>query len=392
MTDNIVFSGSLRFVTLADVFQLLGGNNCTGILKLQSQYSPHTGIIYFIKGNPVNASYGGLTGLQAVHALFGWMDGKYEFSEEELDRVDRVIKQSRMEVVLDALRSLDDGEIEKVGLPSPDKRDVIKTGAKGAGKDLPHPIKGPLVDYTYVIREESYEDGATIVREGKYGKWLWLIYEGVARVTRETAKGPLTLARLGDGCFIGTIRALLYGEYERSATVTAEGTVRLCILDAEPLHREYSSLSENFRKILLSLDKRMRILNDSAVQTFTKENLNNGLSKDKGLDDRFKFETDLYMIKNGTADIIGKGPKGNLRLLSLDKDDVLGKIPFIDFGHEPVSASVMVSNSFKADVLDSRALQEEYNNLSHTFKNFIFNTGANISMTTRLLYQLLGNV
>ena len=110
-----------------------------------------------------------------------------------------------------------------------------------------------------------YPDGATIVKEGEYGKWLWVISEGTVKITRETSKGPVTLARLGEGCFIGTIRSLIYGEYERSATAIAEGNVQLCILDAEALHREYSALSQDFRKILLSLDNRLRPINDNAV-------------------------------------------------------------------------------------------------------------------------------
>jgi CRP-like cAMP-binding protein len=389
MTDNIVFSGSLRFVSLADVFQLLGGNNCTGILNLRSQYSDHMGVIYFIDGNPINASYGNLRGPNAVYAMFGWTDGNYEFYEEALTEIDQVIKQSRMEVVLNALRMLDDGEIEKIGPPVLNEKENANKGVNIQKKEYPHAIKGPLVDYLYVIREEYYEDGAPIVKEGKYGKWLWVVYQGTVRVTKDTPKGTLTLARLGEGCFIGTIRALLFGDYERNATVTAEGKVRLCILDAEPLYHEYSLLSESFRKVLLCLDKRLRILNEKAVRVYTDGNFNCGPPNDKVLLDKFQSEQDLYLIQKGTADIIGKSPKGDINLLSLGSDDVFGRIPFMDFGHEPRSASVVVSRSFEADRLDVRSLQEEYNNLTHTFRNFIFNMGTNISMTTNLLYQLL---
>jgi CRP-like cAMP-binding protein len=387
MTDNIVFSGSLRFVSLADVFQLLGGNACTGILNLRSQYSEYMGVIYFQDGNPVNASYGDLKGIKAVYAMFGWSDGSYEFYEQPLTQIDHVIKQSRMEVVLDSLRMLDDGEINKVGPPVSKQRE---TKNKGAEKDFLHAIKGPLVDYLYVIREEYYEDGAPIVKEGRYGKWLWVVYEGTVKVTKETTRGTLTLARLGEGCFIGTIRALLFGEYERNATVTAEGNVRLCILDAEPLYHEYSLLSENFRRLLLSLDKRLRILNEKAVQVYVNGSYNNGSTKNKVLQDKFQSETDLYIIQKGTADILGKGTKGEFNLVSLEKEDIFGKIPFMDFGHEPRSASVMVSNPINVERLDSKALQTEYDNLTQTFRNFIFNTATNISMTTNLLYHLLG--
>ncbi len=387
MTDNIVFSGSLRFVSLADVFQLLGGNNCTGILNMRSRYSEYMGVIYFVNGNPVNASYGDLKGLKAVYAMFGWTEGNYEFYEEAIAQVEHVIRQSRMEVVLDALRMLDDGEITKVGPPASEDKGAETQKQK---KELLHAIKGPLVDYLYVIREEYYEDGAPIVKEGRYGKWLWVVYEGTVRVTKETPRGPLVLARLGEGCFIGTIRALLFGEYERNATVVAEGNVRLCILDAEPLYHEYSLLSENFRKLLLSLDKRLRVLNEKAVQVFINEDHDDGSLKNRVHPDKFQLETDLYIIQKGAADIIGKGPRENFKLLSLNSDDVFGRIPFMDFGHEPRSASVMVSNPIEAEKLDSRALQSEYDNLPQTFKNFIFNTATNISMTTNLIYKLLG--
>lgn len=393
MSDNIVFSGSLRFVSLADVFQLLGGNSCTGMLNLRSQHSDYMGVVYFKDGNPINASYSNLRGLNAVYELFGWMDGNYEFYEEDLSRIDHVIKKSRMEIVLDALRMLDDGVIQKIGGPFLDQKEVVqKNGVEASKKDYPPVIRGPLVDYVYIIREEYYDEGSPIVREGKFGKWLWVVYQGTVKVTKNTSKGSLTLARLGEGCFIGTIRALLFGEYERNATVTAEGKVRLCILDAEPLYREYSLLSENFRKVLLSLDKRLRMLDAKAVEVYVNGSSDNRPAKDKVFLDKFQSETDLYLIQNGTADIIGKSPKQDLNLITLSNEDVFGRVPFIDFGHEPESASVLVSNSMKADRLDSKALLEEYNNLTHTFRNFIFNMGTNISMTTNLLYQLSGKI
>lgn len=391
MIDNIVFSGSLLFLSLADVFQLLGGNNCTGILTLRSQYSADMGVVYFIGGNPANASYGKLKGLDAVHALFGWTDGKYEFSEAELTGIEPVIKKSMLEIVMDSLRLLDDGAIAKSGPTPLDQEDMEKTGPDGMEMHFMHPVKGPLVNHLYVTRDEYYNDGEMIVKEGQYGKWLSVIDEGTVRITRQTSKGAITLARLGEGCFIGTIKSLIYGENERSATAIAEGNVQLCILDAEALHREYSALSENFRKILISLDSRLRMINDNAVEAYT-GNYSKELPQDKVFDDRFQNNTDLYVIREGTADIIGKGPKGDVNLMSLGPDAVFGKIPFMAFAHEPISASVMTSDPFEADILDSRALQQEYDNLSPTFRNFVFNAATNISMTTKLFYQLLGNI
>lgn len=392
MADNSVLSGSLGFVSLADVFQIIGGNNCSGTLTLRSHYAPQIGLIYFERGNPINASYGNLSGVKAIYMLFGWTEGQYDFYEENISPVDRLIRQSRMEIVLDALRMLDDGEIKKVGPPPILQEEVEEEMGEEHNPGLPV-TKGPLVDYLYVIKEEFYKDRSKIVKEGKHGKWMWTIYEGIAKVTRNTSNGNLVLARLGEGCFIGTIRALLFGEYERNATVTADGDVRLCLLDAEPLYHEYASLSMDFRSILLSLDHRLRIINDIAVEQFLNDNLKEFSKDNKIYINKFQSQDDLYLIKEGKADIIGRKRRKDLPLLSLDKNDVFGSVPFfMDFGHEPRSASVMVSNDFNAVKLDTEGLMEEYDRLSCTFRNLIYNMCTNLFMTTKLVYGLKENL
>lgn len=390
MTDNIVFSGSLVFLSLADVFQLLGGNNCTGKLTLRSKYTPDMGTIYFMNGNPVKAYWGKLRGIEAIFGMFGWTDGKYDFSEEDLTTTEPDIQKNMMEIVLDASRLLDDGKIAKVGPEHLYRYDEDVGGAVGMKTAYLQPLKGPPVDYLYVTGDYVYPEGVTIVKEGEYGKWLWAISEGTVKIIRETSKGFVTLARLAEGCFIGTIRSLIYGgDHGRSATAIAEGNVHLSILDTEILHREFFALSEEFRKLLLSLDNRLRPINDNAVQAYIGE-FSRTLPDNMSADERYQNNTDLFIIREGTAAVIGKGPHGDVLLLSLGVDDVFGKIPFMAFGHEPLAASVVISTPFEADVLDSQALQREYESLSHTFRNFVFGTATNISMTTKLFYQLLG--
>src|SRR4030042_1261015 len=116
MADNIALSGKLNFISLSDLFQILGGNSSTGVLKITSKYTPNPGQIYFVNGNPVNATCDRLKGIDAVYPLFGWMDGKFEFIEEEVQK-NQIINQGRMEIVLDALRMLDDGVIKRRGPP-----------------------------------------------------------------------------------------------------------------------------------------------------------------------------------------------------------------------------------------------------------------------------------
>ena len=121
MDKSAEFTGKLNFISMPDIFQFLGGNGSTGVLHVTTQYAPDKGLIYFIKGNPVNAKCGSLSGIKAAYSLFGWTEGNFEFYEQDVE-MGQTIKQNRMEIVLDALRMVDDGEIKKVGPPSFDEQ------------------------------------------------------------------------------------------------------------------------------------------------------------------------------------------------------------------------------------------------------------------------------
>jgi len=48
----------------------------------------------------------------------------------------------------------------------------------------------------------------------------------------------------------------------------------------------------------------------------------------------------------------------------------------------------MASKDLKVDNLDITGLQKEYDSLSTTFRNLIFNVATCVSVTTRFVYQL----
>lgn len=389
MAGKLVLSGALSFVSLPDLFQILGGNNCTGTLHLKSQYAPNPGLIYFVNGNPVNASSGSLRGIDAIYALFGWTEGKFEFNEQGVN-AGHVVKQSRMEIVLDALKMVDDGVIKKVGPPSLDEAPVVENGgAKQGGEEVLQVTKGPFVDYSHVLEEEDYRDGERIVSQGGHGKWIWVILEGTVDISRETPTGPVTVARLGAGCFVGTLTALSLLPYSRSATATASGDIRLGLLDTEPLSREYASLSPDFKGLLLSLDGRLRKVTDRVVELFMKENKTKGLTEGKKVIlKKGSSKEGAFTITDGESCVVGQSKKGYVALLTLGKNDFFGHVPFMDMGHEPRSALVMASKDLKVNMLDMGNLQGEYNNLSETFKNVILNTTACVLMATRMAYYL----
>ncbi|NLA74872.1 MAG: DUF4388 domain-containing protein [Deltaproteobacteria bacterium] len=384
MNNRIALSGSLSFVTLPEIFQIIGSNNSTGVLKLTSKYTPHPGIIHFLKGNPINAIYGSVKGPKALYGLFGWQEGEYLFYEENTGAVEVTITKSRMDIVLEALKLLDNEKIKKVGHSS---SLAIHTSDSVDSSGLPV-LKGPLTDYLYVEREDFYKHGQPIVREGKHGKWIWTVYEGVVRVTRETPKGPLLLARLGQGCFIGTIRALLYGDYERNASVTAEGDLRLCLLDVEPFYREYSKLSPEFRRLLLSLAQRLRKLNIRAIEIFSEKAEDKEMVKQVSTGKVFEAGGGLSWITEGTVVVDIKNPEGRDIMFTLEKSDVIGNIPFVDFGHEPNSAIIIPSKGLKTEKMDHVEIQKEYDKLSKTFKNLIYNICNYIRNTTGYVARL----
>lgn len=388
MGGKAVLTGNLKFTSLADLFQIIGGNNSTGTLRITSQYVPYPGIIHFVKGNPVHASNGSLQGVEAVYSIFGRTEGNFEFTEEKIT-AEHTIKKNRMEIVLDALRMLDDGVIEKVGPTSADEL-LSKKGTKSADgqkRDLPI-IKGPAIDFLYILDEEEYPDGKTVVKEGSHGKWIWVILEGAVQITRETARGPLTIAKLGEGCFIGSFTSLLFQEYARSATVTAMGDLRLGLLDTQRLAGEFYALPADFRNTLSSLDRRLKGITDRAVDLSMRKQDSLVLPA-KGLEvivEMGSKKDQLYRITEGQAYVIGKTSKGTLPLLALQKDDVFGNFPFMDMGQEPRNALVAATQDLKTVVLNAEDLHTSYDHLSETFKGMIFNICTCVSITTKLAY------
>ncbi|MBW2063776.1 MAG: cyclic nucleotide-binding domain-containing protein [Deltaproteobacteria bacterium] len=382
MSSKSVLSGKLAFLGLPDILQILGSAKATGVLKITSRFNPGTGRIYLSEGNPINGSNGSLRGLKAVYSLFGWTEGTFEFLQGEVP-VDRAIKKSRMEIILDALKLLDDGAIKRVGPPS------LTEASQGENSLFPV-VRGPLPDYLYVIEEEEYRDGEQIVKEGGFGKWIWVILEGKVRISRDTGKEPLAVAILGEGSFIGTFSSFLFKENARSATATTVGEVRLGLLDNERLAGEYENLPPETRKLLISLDRRLRGITDRVVELTTKRDSLRGLRDGKTLFMKMGSSKEgLYMIKDGEALVVGKSTRGYVSLLRLGEGDFIGPVPFLDHTHEPRTASVLASPNLSVTEIDPVSFQEKYKEVPEILKNLANNICINIAMTTKFLYRIL---
>jgi CRP-like cAMP-binding protein len=243
------------------------------------------------------------------------------------------------------------------------------------------------VDYSFIIGEEEFHEGERITKEGGHGKWIWVILEGAVEVSRQTPEGPLVVARLGEGCFIGTFEALMYRENPRTANVNTVTSLRLGLLDTERLSKVYTSFSPDLRTVLTGLDRRLRKVTDRAADLFLgKDNLK-ALIKDKGVVmEKGADREDLFTILEGEALVMGLSKKGVVPLLALGKEDIFGLVPFLDMGHEPREAAVVGSKDLKTRSLDVGTLQKEYNQIPAAFKNLVYHLGASIFTTTRLIY------
>jgi CRP-like cAMP-binding protein len=287
-----------------------------------------------------------------------------------------------MQIVLDALRMLDEGRIKKVGCPSEDPLDGF---GYGNVHEVPV-VKGPLPDYMYIVQEERFPDGTKIVQEGNFGNWIWVILEGRVDITKETPQGPVPIARLGEGCFIGTLLSLLHGVNRRTATATAVGEVQLGLLDTLRLSGEYTSLSSLFKSALLSLTSRLFKITDRTAGMIA----NCGPSErildieaTKLIDTQFLNEG-IYSIEEGETWVVSEIQRGYLPLCGLNHRDIFGSVPFLDIGHEPRFASVVDKDDLQVEKLDSDSLYEEYDQLSDTFKSLVHNVGSCIAETTRI--------
>lgn len=391
MGNKKEFSGELKFINLADVIQILGGNESTGILRLSNPYIPASGLIYFLNGDPVNATSGHQQGVDAIYAMFGWIDGKFDFHNEYVNDKN-VINKSRMQILLNAMKMLDDGVIKKIGAKNHDTESTSQNDMPDKKEHIPV-IRGPMVDYMHIIDEKRVNAEHNIVTEGDHGNWIWVILEGVMEIARQTPDGSMAIVRLGEGSFIGNFSSLVFSEILRSATVTAVENVHLGLLDTQHLAGEYSSLSLDFRRLLLSQSGRLTKITDRVVEAAKKQLLIYDCIMDKKLFmEKGTSSKDVYSITDGEICVVGQTAKGYIPQMTLKKEDVFGYIPFMNIGHEPCEASIFVSKNMEADRLDIDYLMNEYDGLSGTLKRLIENTSTCISVTTRLVnYYLVKN-
>jgi CRP-like cAMP-binding protein len=382
MQSGVVFSGDLEYLNLGELIQLIGSNGSSGILRIISKYVETPGLIYFKEGNPIDAKAGAINGQDALYSLFGWTEGDFEFVNEPVD-VKQTIKKSRMEIILEGLRLLDDGNIEVKGAVT------VDIDGKSADKDALALIKGPMIDYMDVVAEEEYQDGQPIVHEGKHGVWMWVVLEGKIKICKETPEGLIPLLKVGAGSFIGSLSSFSSEGYVRSATAVASDRVILGVLDRQRLSHEFSTLPADLRNILLSIDNRLKQVTDLALISKRKMlDTKKGIKDKKPIIKEGSDKQQLFSIRQGTAYIVKKMPQGELVLCELGKNDFVGRIPFLNIGHEPDSAAVYGTEDLEMDPIPIDPLVQHHGRMSGTMANMLENFSNFIAATTGIALNI----
>jgi CRP-like cAMP-binding protein len=161
--------------------------------------------------------------------------------------------------------------------------------------------------------------------------------------------------------------------------------VQVGVLDSQRLFTEYSSVSEELREIILGLDKRLKEVTERAIATYTKQNSIEDFIKDRTpFIEQGKNDERVLIITQGEASIVRNTDYGDILLANLEEGDFLGRVPFLNIGHEPHSASVLASEDFEAKELDPDDLLEQYERLSATVRNIIEHLAICVSVTTNI--------
>lgn len=377
MIKKKVLEGDLSFLNLGDLLQLLSTDSRTGVLLLYNQNFNEPGAIYIKNGNPFDAKASKYNGIKALYSLFGWVSGRFEFIQEDVNRVD-CIKKRMMAIVLDGLRVLDEGGIKKYF-----DKEFIQINED---KDIKTPkllIKGPFIEYSLVVDEDEYPDGSNIVTQGRHGNWLWVVLDGYVDIIKQTETGKSLVLTVGPGAFIGGLSTILQPDNTRSATAVAHGKVQLGVMDTQKIYNELSYINEDFKKVIISFDNRLKKITSRYIdfESNIKDDLEI-ITKNKLMIKQGDNVHKIFKIVSGEAYIVKNKDSKSFYLMTLGKDDFIGNIPFLSLDYEPHSMSVYATEDLKLEILDLEELYCEYEKLSITVKNIIEYTSMCISVTT----------
>ncbi|UCE40491.1 MAG: cyclic nucleotide-binding domain-containing protein [Candidatus Aminicenantes bacterium] len=112
-----------------------------------------------------------------------------------------------------------------------------------------------------------FNDGEVIIRQGDAGNFMYEILDGQVEVLREKGGEEVQLAILEKGDFFGEMA--IFEREKRSATVRAQGQVRVLTVDKKILLRRISEDPSLALRILERMSRRIREMDGELVRLRT---------------------------------------------------------------------------------------------------------------------------
>ncbi|MBI3089861.1 MAG: cyclic nucleotide-binding domain-containing protein [Candidatus Tectomicrobia bacterium] len=117
---------------------------------------------------------------------------------------------------------------------------------------------------TNISHRETYQAGATIIREDTPSEAAYLIETGEVAVLKDYEGKKVLVVTLSAGDVFGEMGVL--GRLPHTATVRAKTEVRLAIINKRNFLAEFDKMSEQHRALILALITRLRVTTEKLAK------------------------------------------------------------------------------------------------------------------------------
>ena len=128
------------------------------------------------------------------------------------------------------------------------------------------------IEENFKFAQESVrqlDDGNIIFQEGDESREMYVVIEGEVVVTKLSAKGEITLARLKKGDFVGEMSLL--ESLPRSATARAHGKTKLLVIHPGGFLLKIRRDPTFAFEMLQTLSRRIRVTNDNLMRELNRK-------------------------------------------------------------------------------------------------------------------------
>ncbi|MCU0822481.1 MAG: cyclic nucleotide-binding domain-containing protein [Spirochaetes bacterium] len=116
-----------------------------------------------------------------------------------------------------------------------------------------------------------YQQGEYIIKEGGQDKRMYIIVEGMVKITLSDGREKIDVATLDKGAFFGEMS--LFNDAPRSATATAMSKVKLAYIDNTEQLQKFLYLNPGFAaKMAQIMAKRLAKTNEILIKEFKQVN------------------------------------------------------------------------------------------------------------------------